>query len=279
MPNQTNSSNKPRYALVTGAGSGLGREFCKQLAQQGWHVGVSDIDFSAAQQTCNELANSSGSCQAEPLDVTDAIAWQGLAAKLKNEWPQLDLLINNAGVCGTGSVGEVTHEAFNRIFQINFNGTLNGCHAMVPWLKSTSPDGHIINVASIFGLVAPPTMAAYNCSKAAVVALSETLYGELRPHSIGVTVVAPGFFDSQLIERGQFATDADREVAQQYARNSKISAAEVAALALSAAHQGKLYVVLGQKARWIWRLKRLLPARFARMIAWRYRRRMKKAND
>ncbi|MEM8945961.1 MAG: SDR family NAD(P)-dependent oxidoreductase [Planctomycetota bacterium] len=270
---------KPRYALITGAGSGLGREFCLQLGRLGWHLAVTDTDLVAAERTHAEIVAIGSSGQVELLDVTQRDAWQRLVDRLQHEWPRLDLLVNNAGVCGTGKVGSPSDDQFGHIFDVNFQGTLNGCQAMIPWLRSTAPGGCIVNVASIFGLVAPPTMAAYNCSKAAVVALSETLYGELRPHGIGVTVVAPGFFDSQLVERGHFASDEDRHVAKQYVANSKITAEDVVRVALSAANKGQLYTVLGRKARWIWRLKRLLPARFARIIAWRYRRKINQADD
>lgn len=275
MSTAPSSPETQRYALVTGGGSGLGREFCLRLARDGWHVGVTDIDLVAAEKTVAEIASSGGTAQVELLDVTKLAAWQQLAQRLQHEWPRLDLLVNNAGICGTGAIGNDPLEQFDSILDVNFRGTLYGCQTIIPWMQQTASGGHLVNVASIFGLIAAPGMSAYNCSKSAIVALSETLYGELRPHGIGVTVVAPGFFPSNLVERGTFASDEDRQIAEQYTSKAKISAKEVVEQTLAAIHRGKLYVVLGKKSRWLWRLKRLLPNQFSRMTAWRYRKKLR----
>jgi len=247
-----------------------------RLARDGWYVGATDINIAAAEKTFATLVAAGGSGGALHLDVTDASDWKNLLKKIRHEWPRLDLLINNAGVCAAGEIGEAPQEDFQAVLDVNFHGTHYGCHSVVPWLKETAPGGHIVNIASIFGLVAPPTMGAYNVSKAAVVALSETLYGELLPHGIGVTVVAPGFFRSQLLATGRFATGEQRQIAEQYMHSAAISAEEVVDRTLQAIECCKLYVVIGRKSRWIWRLKRWLPSRFARIIAWHYRRKLQK---
>jgi NAD(P)-dependent dehydrogenase (short-subunit alcohol dehydrogenase family) len=264
-----------RHALVTGGGGGLGRAFCLQLAHEGWYVGVTDIDLAAAVKTLALLTAAGGDGQADRLDVTDAAAWQELVARLRSEWPQLDLLVNNAGVCAAGEIGDAPLGTFRNVVDVNFYGVLNGCQAMVPWLKETAPGGQVVNIASIFGLVAPPAMGAYNASKAAVVALSETLYGELSPHGIGVTVVAPGFFASHLLGQGSFATQQQRQIAEQTMERARLTAEDVVGRTLTAIQAGSLYVVLGRKARWIWRLKRWLPSRFAQLIVWSYRRKLR----
>ena len=266
----------PRYALVTGAGSGLGRAFCLRLASDGYTVAVTDINLTAAQATLAEVQADGGTGLAEQLDVTNADAWRVLQEKLRNEWPRFDLLVNNAGVCVVGEIGEVALADIQFALAVNFSGVLNGCHTMLPWMKELAPGGNIINVASIFGLVAPPSLVAYNTSKAAVVALSETLYGELRPCGIGVTVVAPGFFSSQLLEQGRFATTTQRTIAGRYTKKARISAEDVADQALRTVLRGRLYVVLGSRARWTWRIKRWLPGSFAKLIAWKYHRQLQK---
>lgn len=269
----------PRYALVTGAGSGLGRAFCLRLADEGWHVGVTDIDLAAAEQTFALLMAAGGRGQVEHLDASDVFGWHNLLEQLRNDWPKIDLLVNNAGICAAGAIDEVSMEDFQAVLEVNFHGVLHGCQTFVPWLKETAPGGHIINVASIFGLVAPPSMGAYSTSKAAVVALSETLYGELLPHGIGVTVVSPGFFASQLVEQGRFATEQQRQIAKHYMQNARLKVEEVVEQTLTAVRRQQLYVVPGRKARWIWQLKRLLPSRFAKLMAWRYRRKLLQASS
>jgi len=270
-----------RYAIVTGAGSGLGRAYSMRLARDGWHVGVTDIDLAAAEKTLAILVAAAGSGEALHLDVTDVDRWQSLLEQLRREWPRLDLLINNAGVCAAGAIGESPLEDFQAVWEVNFLGVLNGCQTLVPWLKETAPGGHIVNIASIFGLVAPPTMGAYSTSKAAVVALTETLYGELLPLGIGITVVAPGFFDSRLVEQGRFATDQQQKDAHRYVANAEISTQNVVDQTLAAIKKKKLYVyvVLGRKARWIWRLKRWLPASFAKLMVWQAGRKGRGAGD
>ncbi len=273
------ASKTLRHVIVTGAGSGLGRAFCLQLARDGWHVAVTDVNLAAAKETLALLVAQHGSGQAERLDVTDPGAWKILSEKLRADWPRLDLLVNNAGISATGEIGSMSLDKFHQVLDINFYGVLNGCQSMVPWLKETAPGGRLVNIASIFGLIAPPTTGAYNASKAAVVALSETLYGELLPLGIGVTVVAPGFFASQLLEHDRYAADVHRKIALRYMQNAQLTADEVVDQTLKAITRRRLYVVLGPKARWIWRLKRWMPSLFAKMLAWRHRRQLEKTTS
>lgn len=274
MPTSVPQSATQRYALVTGGGSGLGRAFCLRLAREGWHVAVTDVDLVAAERTNAEIVAAGGAGQVELLDVTSLDAWQRLLERLRGDWPRLDLLINNAGICASGEIGQASLEEFQRVMDVNFHGTLNGCQTMVPWMKEAA-GGHVVNIASIFGLVAPASLGAYNVSKAAIVALSETLACELKSHGIGVTVVAPGFFDSQLISRGSFATEQQRQIADEYLQNANVTAEQVVDRTLAAVRRGQLYVVMGRKARWIWRLKRWMPSRFAKLMAWRYGRKLR----
>ena len=244
-----------RYALVTGAGSGLGRAFCKQLVFDDWHVAVTDVDFSAAEQTLASFNSTSGLGEVHQLDVTDSDAWQRVHDQLRTKWPRLDLIVNNAGVCASGEIGDMPVDVFRRVLDVNLLGVLLGCHTMVPWLKEAS--GQVVNIASIFGFLAPPSMAAYSVSKAGVIALSETLYGELRPHGVSVTVAIPGFFATQLVEQGQFSDPIHRRIAEQFVRKADVTSEEVVRCTLDAVERGHLYAIIGRKARWLWQLKRL----------------------
>ncbi len=271
-------SARKRFAVVTGAGSGLGRAFCLHLARDHWHVAIADINAMAAEQTLAAIVAQGGSGQVEPLDVADFDAWQRLHEKLHKDWPRLDLLVNNAGVCASGEIGEGALDDFRHVMDVNLGGVLHGCHAFVPWLKQQGA-GHIVNVASLFGLLTAPTMGAYATSKAAVVAFSETLFVELRLHGVGVTVVAPGFFATRLLEKGRFHTSEQRSLAERYMQNPRFTADDVVDLTLAAVGRGKLYVVLGRRARWLWRWKRLSPTSLLRCVAYWYRRKMRQAGD
>jgi len=267
-------STERRHALVTGAGSGLGRAFCLHLARDRWHVAIADVDAAAAEQTLAAVEAAGGSGQVEPLDVADANAWQRLHDKLRSEWPRLDLLVNNAGVCASGEIGAGNLDDFRHVMDVNFRGVLHGCQTFVPWLKQQGT-GHIVNVASLFGLLTAPTMGAYAASKAAVVSLSETLFVELRPHGVGVTVVAPGFFATRLLEQGQFHLPEQRNLAERYMQHARLTADDVVARTLAAVHYGRLYVVVGRRARWLWRLKRFSPTSLLRAVAFWHRRKMR----
>lgn len=270
-------STQQRFALVTGGGSGLGRAFCRRLAHDRWHVACADVDQAAAEQTVAQIQDAGGSGQAEPLDVTDAVAWRALCDRLRREWPRLDLLVNNAGICAAGEIGAAPLEDFEQVLKVNLLGTLIGCHTMVPWLKETAPGGHVVNIASIAGVLSVPSMGAYNISKAGVVSLSETLYAELRPLGVGVTVVLPGFFGSELVSRGRFATEKHRRLAEDYMSNAQITAEEVVDRTLRAVARGKLYVAVGCRAQWLWRLKRLSSTTLLRIVSNSYRRRLGKS--
>jgi short-subunit dehydrogenase len=119
-------------------------------------------------------------------------------------------------------------------------------------------------------------MAAYSVSKAGVIALSETLYGELRPRGVGVTVVCPGVMPTRFSERATFDDDAYRRLTQQYVRESTLSPAAVAEAALGGMRRGDLYVVEGRRERWYWRVKRLMPTTFLRRVARRVREDLKR---
>ena len=283
----------PRLAIVTGAGSGLGREFCRQLARVGgWHLIAVDVSLPDAEQTIAEACElGAASGEAVALDVTDADGWLALRDRLQHNWPQLDLLVNNAGVCMSAEVGDGDLAAWRRVIEVNYLGLLAGCHVMTPWLKASAlraknssfPNSPlatrhsklppaIINIASVTAFLPAPAMGAYASSKAAVIALSEAMYAELRPHGVYVTVVAPGFFRTRLLECGTFTLRRHRAQAEYLTRTAKIDAASVARKSLAASARGRLYVITGRRARWLWRIKRLAPRILFRVIAHRYQR-------
>ena len=147
----------------------------------------------------------------------------------------------------SGYVGSLDLAEAERLIRLNLTSVLYGCHTMVPWLAESakSRPTAIINVASSFAFLCPPGMAPYNLSKAGVVALSETLHGELKPRGVGVTVVCPGPMPTRFIESASFDSDAFRQLTESYVRDSTLDPAAVAAAALEASERRQLYVVLG----------------------------------
>ena len=268
-------SETVRHALITGGAQGLGRQFCHHLADNGWHVCIADVDLASAHETLAEIEARGGRGQVRELDVTDLTMWEAVVADLRRQWPRLDLVVNNAGIAGAGEFIDTSPADFRRILDVNLLGVVNGCHAVVPWMIETAPGGHLVNVASIAPWLSAPTMSAYNSAKAGVVALSETLCGELARYGIGVTVVMPGFFRSELVRKGKFSDERLRHLALQYASRSTFTAADVVNQTMRAVARGKLYVVTGRKANLAWRLKRWAPRLFQRYVAWSFQRRAK----
>ena len=161
-------------AVVTGAGSGLGRAFCHELRKRGARLICADIDEAAAQKTAAEVGGTAVRCDVAKIEDVEA-----LAAAADRALGGVDLVINNAGVAVAGHVGDVSLDDWRWIMGVNLWGVIYGCHVFAPRLRKQGR-GHILNVASAAGLLAPPGMAPYNVTKAAVVALSETLCAELK---------------------------------------------------------------------------------------------------
>jgi NAD(P)-dependent dehydrogenase (short-subunit alcohol dehydrogenase family) len=262
------AENAPRRrAIVTGAASGLGRALCERLARDGDEIALCDIDTVGAAQTLRRVEAAGGSGRVERLDVADPADWEALRARLARDWPQLDLLVNNAGVAVSGDVGRCPLDDWRWIFDANLWGVIHGCHVCIDWLKCNPRGGHIINTASLAAIGSFPGMAAYNVTKAAVVSFSETLHLELRRHGVGVTVLCPSFFPTALVDNGRFSSEAERGIARGEFERTRLTAEVVADAALRAMARRQLYVVLPAKARLIWWIKRLSPALFFRIVS------------
>jgi len=252
---------EPR-ALVTGAGSGLGAALCAALAERGAHVVAADLDLDAA----TAIAARCGP-RVHPIacDVADLASVERLADDTERLLGGLDLLVNNAGVAVAGEVGEVPIADWRWVLDVNLWGVIHGCHVFVPWLRAQGR-GHVLNVASAAGLLSPPKMAPYNTSKAAVVALSETLCADLAGDGVGVTVLCPTFFPTNLTRSPRTAVDERlRRAALRLVERGSWTAEAVARAALAGVDAGALHVTPQLDGRWLWRLKRLAPAPFQRL--------------
>jgi len=253
--------DSPR-AVVTGAGSGLGRAFCLELARnRRARVLCADIDEAAAKRTAAEIGGVATRCDVARIEEVEA-----LADTAQRELGGVDLVINNAGVAVGGRVGEVALDDWRWIMGVNLWGVIHGCHVFAPQLRAQG-SGHILNVASAAGLLAPPGMAPYNVTKAAVVALSETLRGELRDAGVGVTVLCPTFFRTNIAASSRAVDGKQRAFVEKLMARSKVQADDVARLSLDAAAHDELYALPHADGRWMWRLKRWAPSSYASLTA------------
>lgn len=253
--------NSPR-AVVTGAGSGLGRAFAFELARRGGRVLCADIDEANAQKTASQIGAAAVAARADVSKIEEV---EALAVVAERQWGGVDVVINNAGVAVGGEVGDVPLDDWRWIVGVNFWGVVHGCHVFTPRLRRQG-SGHILNVASAAGLLSPPGMAPYNATKAAVVALSETLSAELRKHGVGVTVLCPTFFRTNIADSARATDRAQLAAVHKMMDSSTIQADDVARIALDAAARGELYTLPHADGRWMWRIKRWAPAQFAALV-------------
>ena len=181
---------KGRTALITGAGGGIGRAVAVSLARRGCELVLADVNEAGMAQTAQEIG-SGVRVSRHRLDVADPQAVAALPEQVLAEHAGLDLLVNNAGVAVGGGFEQVAEADFEWLFSINFWGVVRMTRAFLPLLKR-SPDARLVNLSSIFGIVAVPGQTAYVASKFAVRGFSESLRHELKSTSVGVTVIHPG---------------------------------------------------------------------------------------
>ena len=260
--------NHPR-AVVTGAGSGLGRAFCVELASRGARIVAADIDLASAEETARLVAGAGGEAIARRADVALADDVEALAAEAERAFGGADLVVNNAGVAVGGQVGTVPLDDWKWIVGVNLWGVVHGCHVFLPRFKAQG-SGHVINVASAAGLLSAPEMGPYNVTKAGVVALSETLAGELAGTGVGVTVLCPTFFRTNIARSGRDHTTRGMKAIDKLMDRARIQAPDVARIALAAADHGDLYALPHADGRWMWRAKRLAPGVFQKTLVPRF---------
>lgn len=246
-------------AVVTGAGSGIGRAFALELARRGSEVICADISLVRAKETVAQIDALGGTAHAVVCDVSfrEQVEDLALFAELEFKGPAT-LVINNAGVgIGGKPVGEIGFDDWDWALGINLWGVVHGCEIFAPQLRAAGTGG-FINVASAAGFAAAPLMAPYNVGKAAVMSLSETMSAELAGTGVRVTVLCPTFVKTNVAVDGRI-TEQATQLAQTLMRSTGFSPERVAISTLDAYDKGKLYVVPQFDAKMIWRLKRYFP--------------------
>ncbi len=264
-----------KVAMVTGAGSGLGKALCKALGAQNWTVVATDINLEAAEATVVELRGLGGAGEAWELDVRDGEAQVALAQRVFEEYGRCDLVVNNAGVAVSGDIGEVSLDDWRWCVDIDLMGPVYGCHAFAPLMREQGY-GHIVNIASIAGYAQAVRMGPYNVAKAGVIALSETLRAELLDTDVGVTVVCPAFFKTQIIQNMR-SPEHDKKMGQKFLDHASMTADDVAQGILQAVAKNEPFVVMPKQAQLLWWMRRLMPARATEVIMWMAERTRKRA--
>jgi NAD(P)-dependent dehydrogenase (short-subunit alcohol dehydrogenase family) len=254
-----------KRAFITGGGSGLGLAFGELLAQDGWQIGLLDRD-AARLKTAQRHLEGLGAERvlSYVADVTDENAFGAALANFAETAGGLEFMANNAGVAVAGSIVDTPAADWRWALEINVLGVANGCRFALKHLKMAER-ACILNVASAAAFAAAADMGAYNASKAAVVALTETLAQELEGTAVHAAVAMPGFFPTLLLEGARAPAEA-MAMAQKLMHSSKYSADRAAADMLKACAAGKLYIVLPKAYARLWRLKRFWPAAFMALL-------------
>lgn len=249
-----------KRAFITGAAGGLGLAFAFELAEDGWKIAMADLNFEKLQETAAEVLSAGAEVEIYNFDVTDHAQFKLALEDFEAKVGAVDLAINSAGLGCGGYIDELPIEVFRKVIDVNLMGTINGCHLFVPSMKRQK-SGHILNIASAAAFVSAPMMSPYNISKAGVVSLSESLRAELANSNVFTTVLMPAYVRTDL-GKGTLGPELYSYRAQYLMQHSALEPADVARIALKAVAAEKLYVVLPRHARFLWRLKRLLPNRF-----------------
>lgn len=180
-----------RVAVITGGGGGIGAAMARAFGARGARIVLADIDRSAMESVAAALGRDGAEVLAVPTDVTALDSVRALADAAERRFGAVDVVCNNAGVATMGELATATHADWQYTMNVNFWGVVHGVETFVPRLLARGAGGHIVNTASMAGLIASQGLGVYNTSKYAVVGLSETLAKDLRPYGIGVSVLCP----------------------------------------------------------------------------------------
>lgn len=265
---------RDRVAIVTGGASGIGAALVRALVSGGSTVVIADVDEAGAKAVAGQAnagpAGQRGPVSVAALDVRDAEAVAGLVRQVAAEHGRLDLMFNNAGIAVGGMVEELTLAHWDRVIDVNLRGVVHGVHAAYPQMLRQG-HGHIVNTASLAGLIPGPTLAPYAAAKHAVVGLSLSLRAEAASRGVRVSVVCPGFVDTPLLrhvnpdlpqtETGSNATSLARLAGRLYAADP------LARDILRGIERNRAVIVAPATARLAWRMNRYAPRLTMRAIA------------
>lgn len=248
-----------KVAVITGAGSGIGRALALELAGGGATVVASDIDGAAAAAVAETIGTSgTGRAEACEVDVTDAEAVAKLVADAADAHGKLDLMFNNAGIAVGGDARDLEVAHWRRVVEVNLMGVVHGVDAAYK-VMARQGHGHIVNVASLAGLIPFPTNCPYGATKHAVVGLSTSLRVEAEDLGVRVSAVCPGFVESNIYQASE-TINADGEKIAEAIPFRKVPADDAARRIMDGVRRNKAIIVFPGYARLAWWLYRLNAA-------------------
>jgi NAD(P)-dependent dehydrogenase (short-subunit alcohol dehydrogenase family) len=261
-----------RTVLVTGAGSGIGRETALLVARRGANLVICDVDAAGLSEVERSARGQGRGVLARKVDVSDRDQMREFADAVHAEAGPVDLLVNNAGVGLAARFLDTEPEDWDWIISINVMGVVHGCHFFVPPMVARGAGGHVANVSSMAGYHASPALAAYSATKFAVLGLTEALREELRPHGIGVTAICPGVINTPITRSARARGAADdpkiRERMVSLYERRNYGPDRVALNILKAVERNRSVAPIAPEAWMAYAIKRVSP----RLAGWAARR-------
>jgi NAD(P)-dependent dehydrogenase (short-subunit alcohol dehydrogenase family) len=257
-----------KVCVLTGAGSGIGRALALDLAGRGARLALSDINSASAAATATACTLAGArAAESYELDVSDRAAVLAHADEVSRHFGQVNLVINNAGVAMHANVVEMTIEDMEWILGINFWGVVYGTKAFLPHLIE-SGDGHVVNISSLFGLIAVPGQAAYNATKFAVRGFTEALRQEMlvAGHPVGVSCVHPGGIKTAIARSARMPNGNGQELADRFDKLARTSPERAASTILRGVERERPRILVGADATVLDLLQRAVGARYQGLV-------------
>ncbi len=244
--------------LITGAASGLGKAIANKYANHGWRILVVDIQDDLGEGFVKELNDNGKQAEYYHCDIGEKQNFDTLYDQVSVKYGCIDILINNAGVASAGTLESTTEEEWDRLIRLDLMSVIYGTKALLPLLKK-SKKAHIASTASFAGLGLMPGMMTYNVAKAGVIAFSETLHGEMALHNIGVSVICPAFFQTNLISSMKGVSDKTKGFINAQMQTSGVSADDVAKDVFKAIENKVFMIISHKQSKRQYLIKRLFP--------------------
>ena len=256
------SSASGKIAFVTGGASGIGAALATKLVDGGAEVWIADRQIGAAQELAQRLNSGGAKAHAIELDVRSYPSFESAVAEAVRLSGRIDYLFNNAGIGVGGEVDSYTLDDWNDVFDVNLRGVVHGIQAVYP-IMIRQHSGHIVNTASMSGLVASPGSVSYTATKYAVVGISKALRVEAERHGVQVSVLCPGAIRTPALTGGKFGripSISDEELLKSWERLRPMAPEKFAERALRAVLRGDAIIVVPTWWKAFWYLERLSPA-------------------
>jgi short-subunit dehydrogenase len=260
---------KGRVAVLTGAGSGIGRALALGLARRGVHLALADINPDGLKETASSAAAAGVTVSEHILDVADRDQVAALPRQVIDRHGRVDVLINNAGVALGGTFDRVSEADFDWLMEINFHGVVRMTRAFLPLLHR-SDAARIVSISSLYGLIAPPEQTAYSASKFAVRGFSNALRHELEGTTVGVTVVHPGGVATSIARNARIPADESAETVRRRLeimdRMLRMPPPRAAEIIIRAVEKRQDRVLVGIDAKIVAMLERFFPVHYWRIV-------------